>query len=298
MKVATHDGSFHADDVFAIAVLRLRTPDLEIVRTRDPERIAACDARVDVGLRSDPATGDFDHHQRGGAGTRANGIPYASFGLVWKAYGAEICAGDAQVAAEVDSYLVQGIDALDGGVTLTKSLIDDVRPMTVSDFVGAMNPAWDEELTPAEQDARFLAAVEKAEGIIERAMSTAAARARAHRLVRAAMARAEDPRLIELDRKMPWHEPVVTGAPEALYVIYPKSDGWGLQAVPRAVGAFGNRKDLPAAWAGLEGAALADVTGVPDAIFCHGKRFMAAAASREGVLELARQALADGQPGS
>lgn len=291
MKVATHDGSFHADDVFAIAVLRLRTPDLEIVRTRDEARIAACDARVDVGLRSDPATGDFDHHQRGGAGTRENGIPYASFGLVWRAFGPELC-GDDQVAAEVDAYLVQGIDALDGGVTLTKSLIDDVRPMTVSDFIGAMNPAWDEELTPAEQDARFLVAVEKAEGIIERAMSTAAARARAHRLVREAMARADDPRIIELDRKMPWHEPVVTGAPEALYVIYPKSDGWGLQAVPREVGAFGNRKDLPASWAGLEGAQLAAVTGVPDAIFCHGKRFMAAAESREGVLELARQALA------
>ncbi|WP_353864488.1 MYG1 family protein [Svornostia abyssi] len=68
MKVATHDGSFHADDVFAIAVLRLRTPDLEIVRTRDTDVIAACDARVDVGLHSDPATGDFDHHQKGGAG--------------------------------------------------------------------------------------------------------------------------------------------------------------------------------------------------------------------------------------
>lgn len=292
MKVATHDGSFHADDVFAVAVLRLRTPELELVRTRDEDAIAAADVRVDVGLRSDPATGDFDHHQRGGAGTRENGIPYASFGLVWKAYGAELCGGDPQVAAEVDAYLVQGIDALDGGVTLTKSLIDDVRPMTVSDFVGAMNPAWDEEVTPAEHDARFLIAVEKAEGIIERAMSTAAARARAHRLVRDAMARATDPRVIELDRKMPWHEPVVTGAPEALYVIYPKSDGWGIQCVPRAVGAFGNRKDLPAAWAGLSGDELARVTGVPDAIFCHGKRFMAAAGSRDGVLELARQALA------
>ncbi len=291
MKVATHDGSFHADDVFAIAVLRLRTPDLEIVRTRDTDVIAACDARVDVGLHSDPATGDFDHHQKGGAGARENGIPYASFGLVWRAYGAEVCDGNAQVAAEVDGYLVQGIDALDCGVTLTQSLIGDVRPMTISDLIGAMNPAWDEELSPAEQDVRFADAVTRAEGVIERAISTAAARARAHELVRQAMERADDPRLIELDRKMPWHEPVVKGAPEALYVIYPKSDGWGLQAVPVELGAFGNRRDLPEAWAGLNGADLAAVTGVADAIFCHGKRFMAAAESREGVLELARLAL-------
>lgn len=295
MKVATHDGSFHADDVFAIAVLRLRTPDLEIVRTRDTDIIAACDARVDVGLQSDPDTGGFDHHQKGGAGTRPNGIPYASFGLVWRAYGAEVCDGDAQVAAEVDGYLVQGIDALDCGVTITQSVIDDVRPMTISDLIGAMNPAWDEEITDAEQDARFLEAVTRAEGVVERAISTAAARARAHQLVRAAMERADDPRLIELDRKMPWHEPVVTDAPEALYVIYPKSDGWGLQAVPEELGAFGNRRDLPESWAGLTGADLAAVTGVADAIFCHGKRFMAAAESREGVLELARQALDDGE---
>ena len=85
MKVATHPGNFHADDVFAIAALELVHGPLEVVRTRDPERQAAADLRVDVGGRSDPAAGDFDHHQKGGAGTRENGIPYASFGLVWRA---------------------------------------------------------------------------------------------------------------------------------------------------------------------------------------------------------------------
>ncbi|MBJ7331701.1 MAG: MYG1 family protein, partial [Solirubrobacteraceae bacterium] len=75
MKVATHDGSFHADDVFAIAALRLRHPDLEVVRTRDSDAHAAADLRVDVGMRFDPEAGDFDHHQKGGAGTRENGVP-------------------------------------------------------------------------------------------------------------------------------------------------------------------------------------------------------------------------------
>ena len=74
MRVATHPGTFHADDVFAIAALRLAHVQVEIVRTRDEEAQAAADVRVDVGGRSDPATGDYDHHQRGGAGERANGI--------------------------------------------------------------------------------------------------------------------------------------------------------------------------------------------------------------------------------
>ena len=87
MRVATHPGTFHADDVFAVAVLSLVHDDLEIVRTRDDARVAAADVRVDLGGRSDPSTGDFDHHQRGGAGERENGIWYASFGLVWREFG-------------------------------------------------------------------------------------------------------------------------------------------------------------------------------------------------------------------
>ena len=72
------------------AVLGLAAGPLEIVRTRDASALAAADARVDVGGKSDPATGDFDHHQRGGAGERPNGVRYASFGLVWKHYGAQL----------------------------------------------------------------------------------------------------------------------------------------------------------------------------------------------------------------
>ena len=83
----------------------------------------------------------------------------------------------------------------------------------------------------------------------------------------------------------------MTTAPEALYVVYPKSDGWGMQAVPKALGEFENRRDLPEAWAGLSGAELAAVTGVEDAVFAHIKRFYASAESREGILALAAQAL-------
>ena len=55
-RAATHSGGFHADDVFALAVLRIVHPDLEIVRTRDPEVLAAADYRVDVGGRDDAAS--------------------------------------------------------------------------------------------------------------------------------------------------------------------------------------------------------------------------------------------------
>jgi uncharacterized UPF0160 family protein len=154
-----------------------------------------------------------------------------------------------------------------------------------------MNPAWDEELTPSQEDARFAEAVALATAILERELAGARAYRRGLELVQAAIGRSTDPRIIELDRKLPWHETVVTTAPEALFVIYPKTDGWSLQAVPRELGDFTNRKDLPEAWAGLSGAELAQVTGVPDAMFVHAKRFYASAGSRDGIVALATQAL-------
>jgi uncharacterized UPF0160 family protein len=291
MKIATHPGNFHADDVFAVAVLGLVAGPVEVVRTRDEALQAQADVRVDVGGRSDPSTGDFDHHQKGGAGERSNGIRYASLGLVWRHHGAEL-TGSTEAAAAIDERLVQGIDANDTGQKISESLVGDIRPMTVSGVVAALNPAWDEDLDGEQEDALFADAVALATRILERELAGAAAFARAQQLVRDAIGRATDPRIIELDRNMPWREPVVSNAPEALYVIYPKSDGWGMQAVPKALGDFANRRDLPAEWAGLSDAELQAATGVPDAMFCHSSRFYASAGSREGILALAERALA------
>jgi len=290
MRVATHPGNFHADDVFAVAVLELVHGELELVRTRDDETVAAADARVDIGGRSDAAAGDFDHHQRGGAGERANGIRYASFGLVWREFGSQLAGGE-DAATAIDERLVQGVDANDTGQTISTALVEGIRPMTVSGVIGAMNASWDEELTAEEEDARFAEAVALARGILEREIAGAKAYRRGLDIVRSAIERAGDPRVIELERKAPWHETVVTTAPDALYVVYPKSDGWGMQAVPKALGSFENRKDLPEAWGGHSDDELAAITGVPDAMFAHGKGFYASARSREGILALARQAL-------
>lgn len=49
IRIATRNGSFHADDVFGVAVLMLLHPGAELVRTRDVSTIAAADFAVDVG---------------------------------------------------------------------------------------------------------------------------------------------------------------------------------------------------------------------------------------------------------
>jgi uncharacterized UPF0160 family protein len=291
MLIATHDGSFHADEVFAIAALGLLGGPIEVLRTRDRESLARADVRVDVGFRYDPATGDFDHHQREFDGMRANGIRYASFGLIWRAFGARVCDGDQEVADAVDASLVQGVDANDTGQQLTETLIDGAYPLTVNGVIGGFNATWDETLAPEQERLRFDEAVDLARGILAREVLSADAGRRSERLVQEAIAAATDPRLVELPVNAPWKQVLVPLAPDALYIIYPKRQGYGLEAVPRELGSFENRRDLPGAWAGREGDDLVAVTGVPDALFCHAKRFLAVAGSHEGIEQLARLAL-------
>jgi uncharacterized UPF0160 family protein len=294
MLIATHDGSFHADEVFAIAALMLLGEPVEVLRTRDRDVLAGADLRVDVGFRYDPSTGDFDHHQREFDGIRANGIRYASFGLIWREFGVRACDDDPEVAEAVDASLVQGVDANDTGQQVTESLVDGVHPLTVNGVVGGFNGRWDETLTPEQERLRFDEAVDLARGILAREVLSAASGRRSARIVHDAIADAIDPRLIELPVNAPWKQVLVPAAPEALYIVYPKRQGFGLEAVPRELGSFENRRDLPEAWAGLEGADLVAVTGVPDALFCHVKRFLVVASSHEGIEQLARLALAGG----
>jgi uncharacterized UPF0160 family protein len=294
MLIATHDGSFHADEVFAIAALMLLGEPVEVLRTRDRDVLAGADLRVDVGFRYDPSTGDFDHHQREFDGIRANGIRYASFGLIWREFGVRACDDDPEVAEAVDASLVQGVDANDTGQQVTESLVDGVHPLTVNGVVGGFNGRWDETLTPEQERLRFDEAVDLARGILAREVLSAASGRRSARIVQDAIADAIDPRLIELPVNAPWKQVLVPAAPDALYIVYPKRQGFGLEAVPRELGSFENRRDLPEAWAGLEGADLVAVTGVPDALFCHVKRFLVVASSHEGIEQLARLALAGG----
>lgn len=291
MRVATHDGSFHADEVFAIAALGLLPEPLEVVRTRDPGRLAEADLRVDVGFRYEPATGDFDHHQRDFGMVRDNGVGYASFGLVWREFGPRICGGDGELSEAVERSLVQAVDANDTGQQVTQSLIEGVHPLTVNSVIGGFNARWDENLSDQEERERFDAAVELARGILVREIGFAAAGRRAEHLVRDAIAAAEDSRVVELSENVPWRGTLVPDAPEALFVIYPKRQGFGVEAVPVALGTFDNRLDLPEAWAGLEGPDLARVTGVDDALFCHAKRFLVVAGSKDGAKRLAALAL-------
>jgi uncharacterized UPF0160 family protein len=294
MKIATHNGMFHADDVFSVAVLRQLGLVSSLIRTRDPKVLKDCYMRIDVGGKNNAAGGDYDHHQKGGAGNRENGIPYASFGLVWKQYGARVC-GCLEVARFVEERLVQVIDAGDDGLDLCTGLkYPGVVPYSVSAAILAFNPSWQENPKPADFDRQFDSAVEVAKAVLQREIIRAKGETEARLLVQAGLACAGDPRLLILDRFCLWQDAVIEEAKDVLFVLLPSEtgDSWQVWAVRDGKGSFNNRRCLPAEWAGKNNEELAKLTGVPDAIFCHKALFVAGAKSEDGALELARLALA------
>jgi uncharacterized UPF0160 family protein len=99
MKIVTHSGRFHTDEVYASALLDYlySIADEDITRTRDQKVIneAAEDENtiiIDVGRKYDPSKLFYDHHQAEFNDTFSDDydIPLSSCGLIWKHYGQKI----------------------------------------------------------------------------------------------------------------------------------------------------------------------------------------------------------------
>lgn len=282
----THDGSFHADDIFATATLSiLNNGNIKIVRTRDKELISKGDYVYDVGGVYDPSVNRFDHHQMGGAGVRFNGIPYSSFGLVWKKFGEKIC-GNKDIALKIDEKLVQAIDANDNGVNIFE-VNRGVAPYLVQDLFFIFRPSWKEK---QDYDSSFKKLVSLAVDILKREIIQTKDRLEAESIVRDTYEKAEDKRVIIFDGNYPWFE-TIDEYSEPLYVISQKGEEWRAEAIRKDKYKFETRKPFPIEWAGKIGEEMAKVSGVPDAVFCHNGRFLIVAKSKEGIMELVKKAL-------
>lgn len=291
-KLVTHNGSFHADDIFAAATLSLllekRGEDFEIIRTRDEEIIKTGDYVFDVGGIYDPEANRFDHHQKDFNEKRENGILYSSFGLVWKKFGKELSGSD-KIKVLIDRHLAAPIDASDNGFDLIESKYDTL-PYFIQHFFHSMRPTWRE--TNVTNDQRFLECVKIAKMVLSREIIQAKDSMIAEEKVISNYKNTEDKRLIILDEDYPYQD-ILDDLPELLFVIYPRTNDnlWGIKAVRKNKLTFENRKNLPKSWAGLRDEELQKITGVSDAIFCHKALFMAVAKTKEGAIKLAELAL-------
>lgn len=290
LKIVTHNKYFHPDDVFAVATLSIFIKDhFKILRTRNTVLIEEADYVVDVGGEYDEERNRFDHHQKSGAGTRENGIPYASFGLVWKKYGKQICGSD-DVSKIIEKKIVEPTDASDNGLGIIRPIFDGVYPYSYWDFIYSLNPTWKEK--DKDRDILFVEAVEIAKKTILREIEIAKHFLEGREFVEKSYETAEDKRLIVLSRDYCWKE-IINKYKEPLFVIEPNFEegNWRIITIRDDINSFKSRKNLPKSWGGKTSQELASETGVPDAIFCHKNLFIASAASKEGAIKMAKLAI-------
>lgn len=309
MVIVTHSGKFHADDAWAVAVLNILFPECDIIRTRDPAVIRTADFAIDVGDIWDPASGRFDHHQKGFSAARQTGVPYASAGLVWREYGARCVAALAaahaghqlpeeqarEIAYAIDADIVQYLDLSDVGAAKSAP-----GGYGLSAVISGFNPNWlDEqrlgygEAADAYRLSQFRCAMAVLTDILINAVKYRVAALLALEEVRQAEVLEGGKVLFLKNGALPWSHVVRKEMPKVLFVISHSiaDQRYVLHTVPVSAGSFTARADLPEAWAGLRDAELAAVTGVPDATFCHNGRFIAAVKSYEGARAMALLAL-------
>lgn len=270
-KGFTHGGVFHADDVFATALLTMVNPDFRAER-------GYCVPEEFHGIVYDMGGGEFDHHGPT-ARIRANGVPYASFGLLWECFGTILL--DEENARAFDESFVQPIDDADNGgrLCMLSQLVSDFNPIHSSEA-----NAYDEA---------FNDAVAWALGVLQRRIE-ALWHARDQREYVFERMRECDGYVLVLDRPVPWKKAVIGSG--YVYVVYPSvRDGYNVQAVPKRLGDHGVLLPFPEAWRGLPAEELRGLTGVEGMTFCHPSGFLCAASTLSAALDIARLSLAGGK---
>ena len=249
------------------------------------------------GIVYDIGYGEYDHHQPGGNGERLNGVKYAAFGLIWKAFGKEYlksinATNIDDVWEAIDKKLVQNVDSIDNG-QLKISTQFDFEVITLSNVISMYNSNWDDE--NENQDEQFLKALDLANNIFERIVKNAISKMNAKEKIEMSIKKSKN-HILVLDEFMPWKEFLLESenGKDILFAVFPSNrGGYNVYAVPKELGSFESRKLFPESWAGLKDEDLQKVSGVETATFCHKNRFLSVAKSKEDALKLAEIAIKD-----
>lgn len=269
LKLFTHGGIFHADDVFAFVVLRMYFGEVTLTRGFDvPSDFE--------GIVFDIGNGKYDHHESADKKERRKdkgNIPYAAFGKIWRDYGPKMFSRF--VVNTIDSQLCKPLDFCDnnGGTD------------TISLAVGAFNPIPG---SGDSADTAFMDAAEFAQGILERAIRRAQATENQTTVVRswykAHMQCGGGPIMI-----MPEYLPFTKAlqGTSVLFVVYPSNrGGYNAQVV-------GNPPEVlfPAEWGGKTGKELASIAGISNLAFCHAGRHLVSGKTERACISAACKAI-------
>ncbi|KAI0560332.1 metal-binding protein [Gracilaria domingensis] len=325
--IATHDGTFHCDEVLACHMLKNHTAQFSkaaIIRTRDPARLEEAQIVVDVGSVYDPEARRFDHHQRGfcttfSASGKRSRTKLSSAGLIYKHFGTEVIIDVARINGievqdeqtvsvyhKVYDCFMEAIDGIDNGIMMYESSEPPNYESStdLSSRVAKLNAEWYEQ--NPDQDANFFEAMRMAgkemdDCILHVLKSWLPARSIISRAIKQRFAHHKSGAIIVLLEWAPWKDHLFSmeedegedAKGKILYVIYKDMTGtsWRVQCVPVAKGSFQSRKPLPETWRGLRDEELSSMTGISNCVFAHASGFIGGNKNFEGALEMATKAL-------
>jgi len=273
---ATHNGSFHADEVTACALLlhcNLIDED-KLVRTRDLEQIKQCEYICDVGGIYDPEKKWFDHHQADYDGE------LSSAGMVLLYLKERKILSEREYTMFNES-LILGVDAHDNGrcaqmkgLCTYSQIIANFRPIQYAHSQEEENQAFFEAL-------HF--AVEQIARMRQRYHYTQSCKV----YVQERMQQGEE--CLIFDKEIPWQDSFfeLNGARHpAKFVIIPSGKHWNLRGIPpTSENRLTVRCPHPKAWAGLLAGDLQKATGISGAIFCHKGRFISVWETQEDAIK-------------
>lgn len=283
-SVGIHDGTFHADEVTACALLIVfDLIDEELVtRTRDPKVLDTCEYVCDVGGVYDPAKKLFDHHQATYQGE------LSSAGMILR-YLKEQKVMTQEAFDHLNQMLVLGVDAHDNGRSK-----QEVGVCTFSHVIANFNPiAYDAD--EHQLDAAFRAALTFTIGHVRRCYERYQYNLSCRALVKEAMERGGS--CLFFDRALPWLENFFAldgEAHEALFVVMPAGEHWKVRGIPpNYAERMQVRRPLPEKWAGLLGEELVEASGIEGAVFCHKGRFTSVWETKEAAMKALHEILGE-----
>ncbi|MBP7073984.1 MAG: MYG1 family protein [Rhabdochlamydiaceae bacterium] len=275
-SLGTHDGSFHADEVTAAALLLVfnRIDRNKIIRSRELSVLDQCEYVCDVGSIYDPARKRFDHHQ-----VDYNG-ELSSAGMVLR-YLYDQGVIDKKIFEFYNESLILGVDAHDNG-----RVVLEVGVCTFSQVIANfVPPVYDAPVEVMRQ--AFDEAVDFAAGHLRRLLERYKYVEACREVVESAMSK-QDVALV-FDRAMPWMDVFFEMGGErhpAQFVIMPSGSHWKLRGIPPSIRErMKVRVPLPEKWAGLMDEQLKKASGIEGAIFCHKGRFISVWETKEDAMK-------------
>ncbi|MDN3504609.1 MAG: MYG1 family protein [Rhabdochlamydiaceae bacterium] len=278
----THNGTFHADEVTACALLIIF--DLidrdKIVRSRNDEELSHLEYVCDVGGIYNPAIKRFDHHQKEYQGE------LSSAGMILQ-YLRDEQIIDEGIFQYLRLGLVKGIDEIDNGLVdpveghaTFSSVIANFIPIsynaTTEEMFIAFERALDFVINYIRHKLEKYAYVQECKGAVKEEMD-------------------KQDRCLYFQHSMPWLEPFFEMGGDdhpAQFVLMPTGQHWKLRAIPPSYkDRMRTRKPLPKKWAGLLENDLKKASNIEGAIFCHKGRFISIWETKEDALAALKEAL-------